>query len=375
MRKTIVIFSNPFGYGPTGSVIPVLRCLLEQTTCTDIVFAGSGLCLEVILDIPVKIVHLNERDELEIENYLRTLSNAYVIGSQNRFCIKVAKKLNIPCAFIDVLAWFWKEIPADHFLADEIFWIRFPQMESRIPKNMNNIHLVSSIIIETTPVILKENQLIVHIGGAKYPLMNHLPYYYLDLISKGLNGLKKGQPFRKILLAGGVDAVDYLKQKLINRDVTPFLGSNTEFIKELERSAHMFTIAGVSSTFESFSVNVPVSFLPPINLSHIGLIDVLKKEGAYAQGLEWQKYLKTNDNLGNMSEKEALVEIDGYAKVINENEELSKHFVEDFMSMAMSTPSREGQRKIAKYMGNSGGEEITDILIKKWKLQSVVTEK
>lgn len=367
MRKIIVIFSNPFGYGPTGSVIPVLRSLLGQVKDADVVFVGSGLCLEIISGVPVKIVHLDERDEVEIENYLKTLSNAYVISSQNRFCIKVAKKLNIPCAFIDVLAWFWREIPADHLLADEIFWIKFPRIENSVPKDKNNIHLVSSIIA-TTSGGLKENQLIVHIGGAKYPLMDHLPYQYLNLISKGLNSIKAGEPFKRILVVGGAESVNYLRQKVTNMDITLCSLPQDKFINELERSSHLLTTAGVSSTLESFSLNVPTSFLLPLNLSQIALTDVLEKHGAYVQGLGWQKYLKINNNLRSISEKEALVEIDNYARIIDENEELSKRFVNDFLAIAKSIPKNEGQRKIIEYMGNSGGKEIVDILVREWNL-------
>ena len=213
MKKTIVIFSNPFGYGPTGNAIPVIKSLLDRSNGFEVVFAGSGLCMEVASGMSIRCVRLNERDETEIEGFLKTIRCPYVIGSQNRFCVRVAKRAGIPCAFIDTLAWFWKEIPADHLLADEIFWIKFPQIQRKIPSGKKNIHIVSSIVT-TIPSsgIKKYKQLIIHIGGAKYPLMEKLPYNYLNLISEGLNGLATSSFFDRVLCAGGFEAIAYLKK-------------------------------------------------------------------------------------------------------------------------------------------------------------------
>jgi len=366
MKKTIVIFSNPFGYGPTGNAIPILYSLLEKIKDVDIVFAGSNLCMEIVSDIPVKKICLDERNESEIENYLKTLENPYVIASQNKFCIKVAKKLSIPCSYIDILAWFWKEIPQDHFLADEIFWIKFPGIEKKIPKGKNNIHIVSSIITTIPLTAGKTNKLTIHIGGAKYPLLDNTPYSYLNLISKGLNALKTN--FDRILFVAGTEAINYLKQKVTNEKILLASLPKDKFICELEQSTHMLTTAGVSSTLESFALNVPTSFLLPLNLSQIALIDMLKEQGLNPQCLEWGNYINISGKLRDMTEKEALAEIDKYAKTVNGDDDLSEKFVQNFIQIAESIPENSKQRELIKYMGETGANEIVDILIKKWNL-------
>jgi hypothetical protein len=366
MKKTIIIFSNPFGYGPTGNAIPILYSLLEKTKNIDIVFAGSGLCMEIVSNVSVKKVYLNERNESEIENYLKTIENPYVIASQNKFCIKIAKKLSIPCSYIDVLAWFWKEIPQDHFLADEIFWIKFPNIEEKIPKEKDNIHIVSSIITTIPPTTRKINKLTIHIGGAKYPLLNEIPFSYLNLISKGLNALKTN--FNNILFVAGTEAINYLKQKVTNEKILLVSLPKDKFICELEQSTHMLTTAGVSSTLESFALNVPTSFLLPLNLSQVALIDMLKEQGLNPQCLEWDNYTKVNNKLRDMTEKEALVEIDRYAKTLDYDDNLSKKFMQDFIQIAESIPENSKQKELIEYMGKSGANEIVDILAKKWAL-------
>lgn len=362
------MFSNPFGYGPTSNAASVLKSLLKKIKDADIIFAGSSLCMEIISDVPVKKVLLDERNEDQIINYLCSLDKPFVIGSQNRFCIKVAKKLNIPCSFIDTLAWFWKKIPEDHLLADEIFWIRFSNTDDKIIKRQDNIHIVSSII-GTLPIVrLKKNYLTIHIGGAKYPLSNEPPYAYLNLVAKGLNILRKSEKFDHIIFAGGSEAVNYLKQKIVDKKIFLVSLVKEKFVQKLSQSVHMMTTAGVSSSLESFSLNVPTSFLLPLNLSQVALLDVLLKNNCAINYMQWDNYVEVNRNLKNMTEKDAIVEINKYANIVDNDEKLSKKFVNDFINMAISIPNNSKQIKLMKYMGNSGADEIVNVLIKKWKL-------
>lgn len=365
MKKTIVAFSNPFGYGPTGTIIPILKELAEQATNTKIVFVGSGICMELMSGMNIETAILDERNEEDIYAYLKTIPNAYVIGSQNRFCIRAAKRLGVPCAFIDILAWFWNEIPPDHFLADEIFWIRFPGIESKL--NHQSIHIVSSII-RTFPLLQKEKKLIIHIGGAKYPLMNHLPQHYLNLLAKAFNNLSIDEYFHTVLFAAGREAVSYIKSRVFNKSIVFPTLSNGLFIRENATASHMFTTAGVSSTLESFSMDTPTSFLLPLNLSQITLTDLLKEQGAYMQGLDWSNYVDVRKDLRQLGERDALAEIDSYAKKVDEDEHLSEEFVRDFSMMAKVIPDNSKQQDLIKYMGHSGGREVADILIEKWKL-------
>ncbi len=368
MKKTIVIFSNPFGYGPTGVAVPVVEYFLHSLKIDEVIFAGSSLCLEILKGSKVNTVEVDERNEVEIERFLKKIDNAHVIGSQNRFSIKVAKKLSIPSAFIDVLAWFWKTLPAEHLMADEIFWLKFPDIENKIPNNQTNIHIVSSVIT-TGPEVKKQNLLVVHVGGAKYPLIKSIPYAYLSLLSKGLNALAELRMYNKILVVGGSEAAAYLRSKISNPSITVTSLSNGDFIRELEKSSHILTTAGVSSTLESFSAKTPTSFLLPINLSHLALTDLLKRQRACPQMLQWNSYISVDENIRDLNEKDALTLIDSYAQRVDGEVELSKCYIKDFIEMAKSIPDNVGQSKLIEYMGNSGGEEIAKTLINKWKLE------
>ncbi len=363
MKKSIIVFSNPFGYGPTGVAIPIINSLLEKIKDAEIIFAGSAFCLEIMSDVSIKKELINERDCDEIEKFLGKFDNPYVIGSQNRFCIKVAKKLQIPCAFIDILAWFWKEIPNDHLIADEIFWIKFPGVERRIPNENNNIHLVSGILRMPEKIICDKNNLTIHIGGAKYPPLNEIPYSYLNLLAKAINSLESDKHFSNIFFAGGLDSTDYIRTKIINKKVV-FV--NNDYIKRLSESIHLTTVAGVSSTLEAFSMDIPTSFLPALNLSHSALLRLLLINDCPCNYLDWNNYVEVDKRISEMCEREAIEKIKLYTKMVDEDLELSKKFIEDFTKMSYHVPDIAKQSKLIKSLGNTGGDEIIDILKDKW---------
>lgn len=49
--------------------------------------------------------------------------------------------------------------------------------------------------------------------------------------------------------------------------------------------------------------------------------------------------------------------------------DLSNKFIQDFIKMANSIPENSKQKELIKYMGESGSDEIVDILITKWGLR------
>src|SRR3989338_745788 len=363
---TIVMFSNPFGYGPTGVAIPVLRALLRGFGRSKIIFAGSDHCMEILTGVPVETVLLDERDEGTIETFLRKLKNPYVLGSQNRFCIRVAKKIGATCAFIDILAWLWEAIPYDHLIADEIFWIKFPGIEQKIPQDRHNIHLISSVITTKSPLHKKFGRLMVHIGGAQYPLSSDIPKSYLNLLARGLNGLNTSGRFDEFIFTGGSRALGYNKKIVRNKRVVIRQFPEHRFIDELAGACHMLTTAGVSSTLESFALKVPTSFLLPLNLSQYSFTAMLRQHGACPQLFQWNNYTTVNPPLDEMSEGAAISKIESLAKYVDESRAASQRFEKDFSAIANYVPENSGQLAFIKQLGDSGADELVEILKTKW---------
>lgn len=366
MKKTIVIFSNPFGFGPSSHAFSIITRLLKRTKNSNIIFAGSELCMEILSGLNVKKVSVDERDIKEVENFLQKIKNPYVIACQNKFSIIAANNLGIPCAYLDILAWFWKEIPKDHFLADEIFWINFPEIRNRLPVNNDNIHIIHGIMDSVNTAIHKKNQILVHIGGAKYPYSNQIQKPYLQLLARALNVLDSTDYY--VLVVGGCESMEFMKNIIKNKKIQFKVLSHNEFISEVSQSAKILTVAGVSSTLESLSSGSITSFLLPINLSHMSLINILKAQKISFNALEWNKYVTVNPELINMDEEEAIDELDSYARTILDNPTLLSVFINDFKEMVISGVRHSDQLELLNQIGTNGADEMVEILGQKWKL-------
>lgn len=309
---------------------------------------------------------VDERNENEIVKVLKQIENPVVISSQNRFAIHAAKLLGIPSAFLDGLAWFWKEIPPDHLIADEIFWMNYPHIKDKLPKNFNNIHIVPAII-DVKNNAEKKDKILIHIGGCRNPLTEVFPKYYLDILISGLSNISNAD---KITITGGAEAVEYLKSLLSKEEskINAISLKHHEFIHELSESKHLITTAGQTATLEAFALGIPTSFLLPTNLSQLALTNVLAEYDAAPQALYWDSYFPEKIDVTILSEKEAIVEFNKYAKEIHDNKKLSQDLNFDLTKIISTIPDQKGQSEFIEHIGFSGANAIKETLCAKWNL-------
>jgi len=362
MKKTIVIFSNPFGYGPTGKAVAIAKELLARDYDSEIIFAGGSFVREIVPH-KIRCVDIDERNEAEIIELLKALENPLVVSSQNRFPIYAGKHMGLRTAFLDGLAWFWKEIPEDHFLADEIFWMKYPGIEKKIPRGTNNIHVVPAVI-DVESKNADRSQTLIHLGGCKNPLTDIFPKTYLDLLSVPLSDAASKY---EIKILGGESVVSYLRK--LNPSLKAGSVEHDEFIKELDQSAHFITTAGQTAALEAFALGVPTSFLLPINLSQMALTEFLGNFGASKEQLRWSDYVDEAEPLLHLSEKEAIIKFSKYADLISRNAIKKKNYQTDILSMLATIPGDEEQKKFIKYVGIDGAKQVIDILSSRWNLK------
>lgn len=362
MIKTIVFISNPFGYGPTGKAIAVSNSFVNKGF-RKIIFVGSSFTQEIM---PNNIIHIdcNERNEFDITNILIKIENPVVISSQNRFAIYAANKLGIKSAFIDGLAWFWKKIPSDHLIANEIFWMNYPNIKRKMRRNIHNIHIVPGIV-DKIPKIGKRNKILIHIGGCENPISNIFPKNYLDLLSDGISTISH----ENVLVTGGNRAVEYLRSKLNSDECFIFKTlKHDEFMYELNMSKHFITTAGQTATLEAFALKVPTSFLLPMNLSQFALTNILDKYNASPQKLSWDMYIPYLKDMTLINEKDAIIQFDRYASKLISNTVFTQKYTNDLKRIIRTVPVQKGQCDFIDYVGISGADTIVQHLIDRWSL-------
>lgn len=191
MKKTIIVISNPFCFGPTGKAAEIIEALRRRVKHDRLVYVGSGLCNEIINSDGVTIKVLDERDENALAEFFKTVERPHIVSSQNRFAVRAAKCVGAPSAFLDGLAWFWREIPPEHLIADEIFWVNFPGMSEKSSAVGRPIHLIPAMVPKPNIQHSLRTALLIHLGGVWNPLTKGLPLSYLDMLSLFLNSTPK----------------------------------------------------------------------------------------------------------------------------------------------------------------------------------------
>lgn len=360
--KNILIFSNPYGYGPCGKALSIAREISNHNKKDRVYVCGSSY-FKSIVGNSCKFISLDERNEKDILKKINKVSGKkYIISSQNRFAIKVAKENNIPCAFLDGLSWFWKKIPDDHYLADIIFWLNYPGIKNKIPSEFKEkIYIVPGITanLNNDNKLVKREGVIFYIGGCKNPLTD-LPKNYLNLIDK-LFELFFNSYDVKIKIASDPFSVDYYKKNklVISKYIKVF--KHNAFIDQLAISSKLITNGGQTATMESFELKTPMEFFLPINLSQLALINKITKKNV----VFWKKYVIISKNIDDFTESETVVYFDEKAKLIINNKTLFNKLFKDFSLMILRTKQVPESDFLAKI--NTGGDKkIYQILSNKW---------
>lgn len=360
--KNILIFSNPFGFGPSGKALSIAKEISSHNK-KDCIYICGGRHLKSVVGESYRFINLDERNEKDIFKKISKISGEkYIISSQNRFAIKVAKENNIPCAFLDGLSWFWKKIPDDHYFADIIFWINYPNVKNKIPKEFKEkIYIIPGITPDKNEDIKigKRDGVVFYIGGCKNPLTD-LPKNYLRLLDK-LFELFFISNNTKITIASDPASLDYFKKNKFSISKMINVYKHEEFINQLASCRKFITNGGQTAIMESFNLKTPIDFFLPINLSQLSLINKISK----VNKVSWGKYITIPKNINNFSEREAILLFDKKAKSIINNKLLFAKLFKDFSLIILDKKFNKKFNFLAK-IRTGGDRKIYQILSNKW---------
>lgn len=362
--KNLFFFANPFGYGPTATIISILR-EFKGTNNIKLHFVGNGLC-EELFDIPnVNFINSDQRDEKIIKEILKSHSNSYIISSLNRFATRVAYDLKIHNCFIDTLTYLWDKIPDDYMKSDIYFATDFPTVSEKI-KNHKNAHLVPIIVDKYSQKKEKYGSYntILQLGGLTSPLSKSIPKDYLDIIIKCLNALD-----RSIFVAAGNNGTEYLKNNIKNKLIKCESVKKSDFIGVLRNSNLLLTTPGLHTSTEAFYNGIPTNFMLPTNLSQWENYNIFNKFQASGHDLTWEGIIDIdNIEIKGKSEYDAIKIINSIAKNVKKDKKLMNKTIETFENSISNIPDTEKQKRFLKKFGDNGANVIFNTLCKEWTL-------
>lgn len=363
--KSVLIFSNPFGYGPSGKAASIAKCLSERTVDTKIIICSSEHLLDII-GRKFTTREVNDRDEDSIVEMLSSISgDKYIVSSQNRFAIRAAKKSGLPSAFLDGLSWFWREIPGEHFLADIIFWINYPSIKDKIPENhKDKITIVGGITEELVkPVSGIRSGIEFYLGGCENPLAP-ISQSYLDLTANLLSHESVGAFI--IAISTDPKSQEYLNKypKLAEKII---ISDHAGFMKRIARCRLLLTNGGQTAAIEAANLATPNHFFLPMNLSQMSFINKIVLEDKNYPYLNWGKYVKLPPGLPSYSEKQALEYFNIASKTVLADKKKMSLLQTDFLQILLRHRNARPP-KILMGLGSTGSEDIICVLKEKWGL-------
>ncbi len=362
--QKIILFSNPFGYGPTTTLIHIAEELLKRTD-VELIVAGKedGLCREIFKnstkDIPWQDV--NERDIGEIKRFLSSQENCAVISILNRFSIQVANELGIPCVLIDFLAWFWEK-PAQEYGYADIYFTNYLGREIR---QINNHTIDVPIILGPIPQRNEEDIILINIGGSQNPLVEGIPVNYLTLFSKIINGLNfKGS---KVFIAGGIKATDFIRSQISDSSYNIASYQHKDFLNLHAKAKRFISLSGTNATFMSFALDIPTIFLLPQLLAHWKL-SILLKEMGIKDILMWEDYYQISNDQYHCSEKETVPFTEDLSTKTMADSGKMTDLIGKIQTWLEISPNTSTQKEFIRKIGVGGEKEVVSILIDRWEL-------
>lgn len=364
--KNIVIFSNPFGNGPAGKAISIAQYIAGHSDKNQVeVFICGNEQLRSTVGDRFHFIETNERDEAEILKIIDAIDGPrYIVSSQNRFAIRAARARGIPCAFLDGLAWFWKMIPEEHFLADIIFWLNYPNIADKIPPlHKNKIKIVHGITEEIAAPhsSQREKEILIYLGGCKNPLTT-LPTRYLDLFATLIDfALDYGA---NITVSSDTESQEYLKKYRTTFSRIRHY-EHEQFISKLSRVKKFITNGGQTATMEAAGTQTPISFFLPGNLSQYALINNINASGQQPC-LQWQKYVDVPNDIFDYNERDAIAFFDQRANDVLQDKRTLERLCKDFLQLINNNATKPSD--FLKNLGSNGAQDIYAILKSAWNI-------
>lgn len=362
--KTIVVASNPFGYGPTGQAIALVNEILRSKKLDTFVvkFIASGLCFEIIQkefsNTRVNIINIDERNPEALSEYLSSLEGGVVcVGSQNRFIINAAKRIGLKSIFIDGLGWFWETIPESHLVADKIYWTNFPNLmmqDKVIPERVSVVGLLQDSCVWAPD--LQNPFYLVSLGGCSNPIRSGLQENYLKLIMNILANIyiKTGV---SIEVALGDSAREYvLKNSLTPVGVTVHTYDHFDMMQRFSQCTHHFSAGGQSSSMEALISKVPTTFYLPSNMSQVFFQKVFNRYCSGDYYTHWESVIAGLVEFNESSELLAIDMIEDFSGQILGNNVLIDKIVNHCIKTIQSPNS--DIFKLVEELGNNGAQKI-----------------
>jgi UDP-N-acetylglucosamine:LPS N-acetylglucosamine transferase len=372
MAKIIATAEN-YAFGPASKLVTVCKRLIDEGH--EVTFIGEGTAYQLASKLNFKKLYKFNTDSKEFMNWgIKIFKDADVLlSSIDRSSVILAKKINLPVIWLDMLFWWWDNLP--EYLFDVDLYIQQNSVKNelnmkRYKNQIKNMKIVGPIIDNSYKNLPAKKQLLVAFGGTeaagwyKIGKDSNYPYTISKIIIEKVDTSK----YDKVIFAGNEKIMADLNKKYGNTKFNFKILSHDDWLKEIASSQDLLVHPGLETVLEIISYEKPAFFLPPDNSSAYVELDEFIRKGVATKenSIHFADYFPHRNFLG----RDLKVIMEEFMKEMRKFE-ASKEILNDcakrinfFINMPQKRKNAQilRQRKYMDDFGKNGLEKTIQII-------------
>ncbi len=283
----IVLYSIPFGLGPTGKAIVLAQRLSHHHKVVLMTFGDAVHLARASLPYD-SVVDCKSRSILAFADQLQ---GAHMFISVMDLAAAAEVKRHYPRMHVvmvdSLLFWRIQEYPADSFdllrLVDTYvaqYFLGTDEARVRMffGDYVSKLHVAKPIVTHQRGCAVRRRSAVLHFGGVSSPVLPS--HSYTCFIRKVTVAAQDALDGEQMLVAGSNSAVCEIGGR---RDEAHQLRVQSlpydDFQKELAQATLLITTPGIETVYESMASETPIVLLPPVNSTQLTQSELLRVVG------------------------------------------------------------------------------------------------
>lgn len=374
MAKIIATAEN-YAFGPASKLVTVCQHLLDEGH--EITFIGAGTAYQLASKLNFHEVYKFDTDSKEFMEWgVEIFKGAdALLSSVDRSSVILAKKVGLPVIWLDMLFWWWDEIP--EYLFDIGLYIQQNSVKNernmkRYKDKIKNMTIVGPIFDTSYKNLPTKKQLLVAFGGIeaagwyKIGKDSNYPYTFSKLIVEKVDTDK----YDKVIFAGNEKIMADLNERYGNEKFEFKMLPHDQWLKAIAESQDILINPGLEAPLEAIAYEKPIFFLPPYNSSAYVELDEFREKGVATKtnSIHFADYYPCRNFAGrNLREimKEFLGELRQFENSSEILEDCAKR-INDYLHMPEQKKNKQikSEKDFLDGLGESGLEATLQVINK-----------
>lgn len=285
-KINIVAVSSCFGLGPVGKLAAIIK-----RSENDFNWFATGEQFDFsVFDKNIFIDTCWSMDKDTVAEFIQKYQIRIALVVLKNKMARLLTELGVKVVYVDSLPFMWTpkdaaegKIPYNvaYYCAQKT--LKLSDVSEKLFSKVENLLWVNPIVNKCKSVAIKDNYVLINLGGMHSPHGTNNDY--LQLVIKPLIEVLKTSN-KEIIITCGKNAQSDVKL-IVGESAKVTTFSQDTFIKKVFSASLFFTAPGMTTIVEILQGNIPTILLPPQNLSQFYNIEYAKTVISRYKCIDW----------------------------------------------------------------------------------------